>query len=40
MILYRTFHPDEANQALTTGRLLETGMYVYNPRDHHGPTLY
>lgn len=40
MIFGRTFHPDEANQALTTGRLLETGMYVYNPRDHHGPTLY
>jgi uncharacterized protein (TIGR03663 family) len=40
MILERTFHPDEANQALTTGRLLESGMYVYNPRDHHGPTLY
>ena len=36
----RTFHPDEANQAFTTGRLLETGAYSYNPQDHHGPTLY
>ena len=39
-ILNRTFHPDEANQAFTTGRLLETGTYSYNPQDHHGPTLY
>lgn len=36
----RTFHPDEANQAFTTGRLIETGSYAYNPSDHHGPTLY
>ena len=36
----RTFHPDEANQAFTTGRLLETGHYAYKPTDHHGPTLY
>ena len=36
----RTFHPDEANQAFTTGRLIETGAYTYNPADHHGPTLY
>jgi len=36
----RTFHPDEANQAFTTGRLLETGRYEYRPDDHHGPTLY
>ena len=39
-IFSRTFHPDEANQAFTTGRLLETGTYSYNPQDHHGPTLY
>ena len=39
-LLNRTFHPDEANQAFTTGRLLETGMYQYDPKDHHGPTLY
>ncbi len=40
MLLDRTFHPDEANQAFTVGRLLETGRYVYKPTDHHGPTLY
>ena len=40
MLLDRTFHPDEANQAETTGRLLETGRYDYRPDDHHGPTLY
>ena len=39
-IFNRTFHPDEANQAFTTGRLLETGVYKYDPKDHHGPTLY
>ena len=39
-IFDRTFHPDEANQAFTTGRLLETGIYRYDPHDHHGPTLY
>lgn len=36
----RIFHPDEANQAMTVGRLLETGHYTYQPGDHHGPTLY
>ena len=40
MIFDRTFHPDEANQAFTTGRLIETGVYRYDPKDHHGPTLY
>ncbi len=40
MLYDRTFHPDEANQAFTTGRLLETGRYAYQPQDHHGPTLY
>lgn len=40
MLLDRTFHPDEANQAFTTGRLLETGAYLYDPKDYHGPTLY
>ena len=40
MLFDRTFHPDEANQAFTTGRLLETGRYTYQPQDHHGPTLY
>ena len=40
MLFDRTFHPDEANQAFTVGRLLETGHYTYKPTDHHGPTLY
>lgn len=40
MLFDRTFHPDEANQAFTTGRLIETGRYTYQPQDHHGPTLY
>ena len=40
MLFNRTFHPDEANQAFTAGRLLETGSYTYQPQDHHGPTLY
>lgn len=40
MLFDRTFHPDEANQAFTVGRLLETGRYSYKPTDHHGPTLY
>ena len=39
-IFDRTFHPDEANQAFTVGKLLETGVYTYKPTDHHGPTLY
>jgi len=36
----RPMHADEANQAVKTGELLETGRYAYDPRDHHGPTLY
>lgn len=33
-------HADEANQAVKTGELLESGQYAFDPRDHHGPTLY
>ncbi len=33
-------HGDEANQAYKAGVLLETGRYVYDPHDHHGPTLH
>ena len=33
-------HSDEANQAVKAGELLETGDYAFDPRDHHGPTLY
>ncbi len=36
----RPMHHDEANQAVRTGILLETGTYKYDPGDHHGPTLY
>ncbi|RPI23200.1 MAG: TIGR03663 family protein [Acidobacteria bacterium] len=36
----RPMHHDEANQAVRTGILLETGVYRYDPADHHGPSLY
>lgn len=36
----RPMHADEANQGVKTGELLESGHYAYDPRDHHGPTLY
>jgi len=36
----RPMHGDEANQAVKAGILFETGVYRYNPRDHHGPSLY
>ncbi|MBI5692408.1 MAG: TIGR03663 family protein [Verrucomicrobia bacterium] len=36
----RPMHADEANQAVKTGELLDSGHYTYDPRDHHGPTLY
>ncbi|ACB76792.1 flippase activity-associated protein Agl23 [Opitutus terrae] len=36
----RPMHADEANQAVKLGQLLETGRYAFDPRDHHGPTLY
>ncbi len=36
----RPMHHDEANQAVKLGTLLETGDYVYDKADHHGPTLY
>jgi uncharacterized protein (TIGR03663 family) len=36
----RPFHHDEANQAVKLGLLLESGVYRYDPHDHHGPTLY
>jgi uncharacterized protein (TIGR03663 family) len=35
----RLMHPDEANQAVKFRRLLERGQYVYDPFEHHGPTL-
>lgn len=36
----RPLHHDEANQAIRFGTLLETGEYLYDRHDHHGPTLY
>lgn len=36
----RPMHHDEANQAVKFGLLLERGEYTYDPKDHHGPTLY
>jgi len=36
----RPMHADEANQAVKFGQLLEDGRYAFDPRDHHGPTLY
>jgi uncharacterized protein (TIGR03663 family) len=36
----RPMHADEANQAVKVGELLEAGRYAFDPRDHHGPTLY
>ena len=36
----RPMHGDEANQAVKTGHLYDTGKYAYDPLEHHGPTLY
>jgi uncharacterized protein (TIGR03663 family) len=36
----RPLHNDESNQAAKLGTLLDTGVYRYDPHDHHGPTLY
>lgn len=36
----RPMHPDESVQASKTVALYRTGEYRYDPRDHHGPTLY
>lgn len=36
----RPLHADEAVHAVKLGELLETGAYVYNPHEYHGPTLY
>jgi uncharacterized protein (TIGR03663 family) len=36
----RPMHGDEANQAVKAALLLETGAYRYDPREHHGPSLY
>jgi uncharacterized protein (TIGR03663 family) len=36
----RPMHADEANQAVKLGQLLTGEGYGFDPRDHHGPTLY
>jgi uncharacterized protein (TIGR03663 family) len=36
----RPMHGDEANQAVKTGMLYDKGVYKYDPKEHHGPTLY
>jgi len=36
----RPMHADEANQVVKTGELHDAGKYEYDPRQHHGPTLY
>ncbi len=36
----RPMHGDEANQAVKAELLLEDGVYIYDPHEHHGPTLY
>jgi uncharacterized protein (TIGR03663 family) len=36
----RPMHADEANQAVKLGELIDAGRYAFDPRDHHGPTLY
>lgn len=36
----RPMHPDEAVQAFRVAQLLEQGIFEYDPRDLHGPTLY
>ena len=35
----RPLHTDEAVQAVKTGELLNSGRYVYDPHEFHGPTL-
>lgn len=36
----RPLHTDEAVHAVKLGELLETGLYVYDPHEYHGPILY
>jgi uncharacterized protein (TIGR03663 family) len=36
----RPMHLDEAVHAVKFGALLDTGEYIYNPREYHGPTIY
>lgn len=36
----RPMHTDEAVHTVKAGILLETGQYVYDPHEYHGPTIY
>jgi len=36
----RPMHHDEANQAVRCGDLMSSGVYRYDPAEHHGPSLY
>lgn len=36
----RPMHPDEAVHAYKLNELWQTGRYVYDPHEYHGPTLY
>ena len=36
----KPMHGDEANQAVRAGMLLDSGVYHYDPNDHHGPVMY
>ncbi len=36
----KPMHGDEANQAVRAGMLLDSGVYHYDPTDHHGPVMY
>jgi len=36
----RPMHGDEANQAVKAGMLWQSGLCLYDPEEHHGPSLY
>ena len=36
----KPMHADESEQSYTLGKLLQGDGYRYNPKEHHGPTLY
>lgn len=39
-LIERPMHADEANQAHRTATLTQTGIYRFDPTEHHGPSLY
>jgi uncharacterized protein (TIGR03663 family) len=36
----KPLHGDEANQTVRAGMLMDSGVYHYDPKDHHGPVMY